>query len=147
MQPTGGSGVANRFARGHSEGDDIMLHARFEFVDARDVHLGARSNRCRGFLRHLTRLRESFGSGDFDLKPFRKAVGVAPDVAHLWARVAWNQFPLLKRKNKKCECRPGFPNSMIPQMAETAAGRMKRRCPESGWRVSQAGMRGLSGRQ
>ncbi len=100
MQPAGGGRVANRFTNRHGKRDDIVLHTRFEFVYACDVHLGARANRCGGLLWHLASLRQSFCGSDFYLKPFREPVGVAPDVAHLWARVAWNQLALQKRINQ-----------------------------------------------
>ena len=73
-----------------------MLHARFKFVDARNVHLGARADRRRCVFRHLACLRESFRRRDFHFKPLSETVGIAPDVAHLRARIAWNQFFLLK---------------------------------------------------
>src|SRR6202790_3258012 len=43
MEPARGSWIADGFADVHGEGDDIMLHAGFEFVNARDIHFGARA--------------------------------------------------------------------------------------------------------
>ena len=89
MQPAGHGRIADRFTHSHGEGDDVVLHTRFKFMDARDIYLGPRADRCGRFFWHLARFRESFGSGDFYLKPPGEAVRVTPDMAHLRARVAW----------------------------------------------------------
>ena len=91
VEPAGGIGVADGFADGHGEGDNVVLHAGFDFVDAVGVHLGARVENCGGILGHEASFGKGVGGGQFNVKPLLVAIGVAPDEAHLFAGVAWNQ--------------------------------------------------------
>src|SRR5262249_12594241 len=98
VQPASGVWIADRFTYRHGEGNDVMLHARFQLVDACNVDLGAPPN-CRGrFLWHLTCLCQSLCGCELYLQPFGKAVCIAPDMTHFLARIAWNQFLLLSRR-------------------------------------------------
>src|SRR2546422_6846615 len=100
MQPARGRWIANRFPHGHRKRDDIVLHASLELLNPCDIDLGARSNGGRRFLRHLPCFRERFRRGNLYLEPLGELVGVAPDVAHFLARVAWNHFLLLRLKQE-----------------------------------------------
>ncbi len=111
MQPSRRSGIADRFADGHDESDNVVLHAGFNLMDLRHIDFGARTNRDRGIFGNQSSLRESFGGRQLDFQPLGELVRVAPNVAHLLACVAWNQFPLLSGEKMRM-----FPNSMIPHL-------------------------------
>ena len=66
-----------------------MLHFGFDLVDARDVDFGARAQRRGRVLGHLAGFGQRFRGGEFDVEPFLEAIGVAPDAAHFFARIAW----------------------------------------------------------
>src|SRR6266850_308322 len=68
-------------------------------------------------------LGQRFRGGEFHLQPFAEFIFVAPNVAHLRARVAWNQCHLLKRKNRKSRNSQVVALSMIPQIRALAATR------------------------
>ena len=95
VEPAGGGGIADGFADSHGESDDVMLHARFEFVDTRDVNFGVGANFGGGFFGDFASFRERFRGGQLNFEPLGEFVGVAPDGAHLFAGVAWNQLWLL----------------------------------------------------
>ena len=90
MQPARGNRIANRFAHGHGEGDHVMLDARFQFVDARRVHLGAHPHGSGGLFRHEPRFGQRVGGSQLNVQPFLVAVGVAPDPPHLFPCITWN---------------------------------------------------------
>src|SRR5439155_14583863 len=95
------------------ERDDVVLHAGFNLMDLRNIDFSARVDRGRGVFQDQCSLRESFRRCKLDFQPLGELVGVAPNVAHLLARVAWNQFPLLSGEKT---IRRMFPNSMIPHL-------------------------------
>ena len=96
MQPAGGRRIADGLADSHREGDDVVLHFGFQFVDSRDVNLGARAQGGCGRLGDLPRFRERVGCGKFHVEPFLVAIGVAPNAAHLFPSVAWDHFGVSK---------------------------------------------------
>jgi len=88
VQPARGVGIGDGFADGHGKGDDVMLDAGFDFVDAGDVDAGAFADARGGVARDLAGFGEGVGGGELDVEPFLETVGVAPDAAHLFAGVA-----------------------------------------------------------
>ena len=140
VQPASGGRIADGFANGHGERDDVMLHARFKFVNARHVHFGARANCHSRFFRDLACLRESFCSGNFHFQPLGEAVRVAPDMAHLRARIAWNQM-----RSPKTEKQATWMPDKIPISHDTAVGlENSRRGLDSRQGLSKFGMRSLA---
>jgi hypothetical protein len=98
MQPARRRGIADGFADGHRECDDVMAHARFEFGDAPDdggVHARTLANRFGGGTRHNTAFCKRFGGGDLDFEPVPELAFFAPDAAHLFTRISRNQIGLL----------------------------------------------------
>ena len=95
VEPAGGGGVAHGFADSHGESNDVVFNARFNFVDTVDVDFGARAQERDGFGGNLAGGGERFGGGEFDIEPLLEAIGVAPDMSHFLAGVAWNQVKLL----------------------------------------------------
>src|SRR5439155_12806689 len=91
MQPARSSRIADGFANVHGERDDVVFYAGFQIVDARGVDFGASANRGGGFLGNFARFGQGFRGGQLDFEPFRVFIGVAPDAAHFFARIAWNQ--------------------------------------------------------
>jgi hypothetical protein len=45
---------------------------------------------CGSLLGHEARFGKGVGCGQFNVEPFLVAIGVAPNVAHLFAGIAWN---------------------------------------------------------
>ena len=90
VEPARGVGIANGFADGHGEGDDVVFDLGFELVDTGDVNFGAGAKQRGGFPRDLASFGEGISSGKFDVEPFLVAVSVAPDAAHFFTGVAWN---------------------------------------------------------
>jgi hypothetical protein len=95
-----------------------VLHARFKFVDSRNIYFGARANRGGGILRDLADFRKRFRGGKLDFQPLCKFVRVTPNLTHFLAGVTWNQFFLLKRRRKKM--RVLLRISIVHDTAETA---------------------------
>ena len=95
VQPARRGRIADRFADVHGERDHVVLHARFDFVDARDIDFRVRANRRGRFFRHFAGFRQRFRGGQLHFQPLGVFVGVAPDAAHFFAGVAWNQLWLL----------------------------------------------------
>ena len=121
VQPARRGGIADRFADVHGERDHVVLHARFDFVDARDVDFGLSSRKvCSGVLRHEAGFGERFRRGQLDLEPLGVFVGVAPDAAHFLAGITWNQFNLLRMFVLAAASRSIFP-SIIPYPVITHA--------------------------
>src|SRR5580698_4026148 len=90
MQPARGQRITNRFADGHRESDDIVLHARFDVVDAGGVSLGIGPQLCGDVFRHDSGFGKRFGRGELNLEPLGVFVRVAPDAAHFRPGVTWN---------------------------------------------------------
>ena len=70
------------------EGDHVVAHLGFDFVNALQVEIGTFANGARSILWDHTGLSEGFGGGNFDGQPGAKAIFVTPDAAHVWAGVA-----------------------------------------------------------
>ena len=96
VQPARGHRIANRFANGHGEGDHVVLDARFQFIDARHIHLRARPQCRGGFFRHQAGFGQRIGGGQLNVQPLLVAVGVAPDPPHLFSRITWNHVSISK---------------------------------------------------
>jgi len=88
VEPAGGLGITDGFADGHGEGDDVVLDAGFELVDALGVDFGFRAKHGGGVFGDEAGFGESVGGGEFDVEPALVFVGVAPDAAHIFAGVA-----------------------------------------------------------
>ena len=91
MQPARGFGIANRFADGHGERDHVVLHLGFKFRDALhhariDARLLANFRGGRG--RHDSRFGQRFRGGQLHFQPAAEFALLAPDPAHLFARVS-----------------------------------------------------------
>lgn len=95
MQPACGGGIADGFADRHRERNDVVLYARFNFIYARDIYFRALTNQRGGFARHLPRFGEGFRRGKLNVQPLLKAIRIAPNAAHFFTRVTWNQNALL----------------------------------------------------
>src|SRR5580692_8607689 len=91
VQPARGGGIPDGFNHIHRERNDVMLHARFEFVNARNVYFGAGSNGQSGVFRHKSSVGKRFRGGQLDIQPLLEAIRLAPDLAHLLAGVTWDQ--------------------------------------------------------
>lgn len=98
VKPAGSFGIGDGFADGHGEGDDVVLDASFEVVDAGDVDLGARADEIDGFGGNLAGFGKSLGGGEFDVEPALEAVGVAPDMAHVVAGIARNHVGVSQKE-------------------------------------------------
>src|SRR5580704_9099043 len=92
VEPTRGSGIADGLADIHSEGNDVVFDAGFEFVNARNIHSGARANDRSGVFGHEAGFGQRLRGGQLDLEPFLEAIRIAPDLAHLFAGVTWDQI-------------------------------------------------------
>src|SRR5437016_3797139 len=124
MKPTSRGGIADRFADGHGKGDDVVLHARFEFVDSRDIHFGAGANRGGRFFRDLACFGKSLRGGKLHFQPLGELVAVVPNVVHLLARIAWYQMLLPKSRKKIARAVPG-----VSFFHDTADGEMEGTAP------------------
>src|SRR6267378_943979 len=82
-------------------------------------------------------LSQRFRGGELHLQPLAELILVAPNVAHLRARVPWNQCHLLKRKNRKSRNFRIVALSMIPQIRAVA----RTREPSAGVRIWDAELR------
>src|SRR5690348_1113010 len=91
MQPARGFGIGDSFADGDGEGDDVVADFRFDFEDAGDVNAGAFAEAGGGFAGNGAGFGEDVSGGEFDVEPFLEFVFVAPELAHLGARVAVDQ--------------------------------------------------------
>src|SRR5258708_6029766 len=99
MQPARRIGVGDRFADVHGERDDVVFYAGFDFIDAGGIDFRAGTTRGGGVFGHLAGFRERFRGGQLHFQPFGVFAGIAPDAAHFFAGVAWNQgtLPLCMR--------------------------------------------------
>ena len=77
------------------EGNHIMPHLSFDFLDAFQIKVRPLANSVSRVLGHQARFRQSLGSCDFNSQPGTKAVLFTPDPAHVRARVTWNHLRLL----------------------------------------------------
>ena len=91
VQPARGGGIADGFAHIHRKRNDVVLYARFQFVNARDIHFGALANDRSGIFRHEASFRKRFGGGQLDVEPLLEAIRIAPDLAHIFAGITRNQ--------------------------------------------------------
>ena len=133
MQPASRGGIFNGIADGHGEGDDIVFHACFQLVNTGDIHFGTRAYRGSGLFRDLACFGQGLRGGKLDFQPLGELVGVAPNVAHLLACVAWYQCLLHKNRKRLRGQFPVFPCSMIPQMRKSARRvGFPIRCPKMG---------------
>jgi hypothetical protein len=92
VQPARRIGIANRFAHRHGESDHVMLHARFEFVDARHIHFRAAAQKGGSFFGNLPGLGKGVRGGKLNIEPLLVTVSVAPDAAHFFAGITWNHL-------------------------------------------------------
>src|SRR5690242_4779678 len=105
-------------------------------MDLSHINFGARANRGGGVFRNQPSLGKRLGRGKLDFQPLGELVGVAPNVAHLLARVAWNQFPLLSGEKMMLRM---FPDPHDTALGERCAGRGGRgECPKLGRVVAEA---------
>ncbi len=95
MQPARGGGIADGFGDVHRERDHVMLHARFNFMNARGVNFRAFANNFRRVLRNLSGFGQRFRGGNFNVQPLLKAIRIAPDAAHFFSSVTMDQDALL----------------------------------------------------
>src|SRR5205823_8354698 len=65
------------------------------------------ANRGGGLFRDQACFGKGLRGGKFDFQPLGELVGVAPNVAHLLARVAWYQCLLHKKQKKIARAVPG----------------------------------------
>ena len=91
VQPARGGGIADGFADGHGERDDVVLDLGFQLRDAPhhagvDARFLANLRGRRG--RHHAAFRQRFRCGKFDFEPAPEFTFLAPDTAHLFARVS-----------------------------------------------------------
>jgi hypothetical protein len=91
MQPARGVGIANGFADGHGERDHVMLHLGFKLRDSLyHARINARlfaNYRCSGG-GHDSRLSQRFRCGQLHFQPAAEFALLAPEPAHLFARVS-----------------------------------------------------------
>src|SRR5208283_464526 len=92
MQPSRNVGITNGFSDRHRKGNYVMLHLGFELIDPRNIHLGPCAERSSRLRRHLPSFGKRFRRGQLHIKPSPVTVFVAPDLAHLYSRVAWNHL-------------------------------------------------------
>lgn len=102
MEPARGSWIADGFADVHGERNDVVLHARFEFVNARDIHFAASTNRRRRIFGHEASFGKRLRGSQLDIEPLLEAIRIAPNLAHLFTRVTWDQSrsPAALRSNR-----------------------------------------------
>ena len=68
------------FGNGGGERDDVMLHFRFDRIDAIDRECGFRLDLGRSLFRNDAFLRKHFCGSEFDIEPSLVFVLVLPDV-------------------------------------------------------------------
>ena len=91
VQPARRVGIANRFADGHRERDHVVLHLGFELRDAlHHAGIDARllANLCGRRGRHHAAFGQRVRRGKFHLEPALEFAFLAPDTAHLFARIS-----------------------------------------------------------
>src|SRR5438094_9673890 len=86
------------------EGDDVVLHFRFDFVDPLNRECSAGFDFGRGIFRYDASISKRFYDGQFNIEPPLIFVLVFPNPPHLGARVTWNHFASRRGKSwTKCE--------------------------------------------
>ena len=95
MQPAGFGSDFFGYRRG--EGNDVVLHLRFDLVDAVEVEVALFANDDSRGLRHQSGFGQRFRGRQFDFKPGAELVLVAPDMPHLGPGIACDQGVLLYR--------------------------------------------------
>jgi len=68
-----------------------MPYLGFNFMNALQIKVAALGNGPRGILGDDPRIGERQAGGSFHFKPAAEFIFIAPDSAHLRARIAWNQ--------------------------------------------------------
>jgi len=94
MEPARGGRVADGFADGHGEGDDVVFDLGFDFENAVDVDFGAGTKNRGSFGGNLAGFGQCVGGSKFNIEPALEAIGVAPDAAHFFTGIAWNHVAL-----------------------------------------------------
>ena len=74
------------------EGDDVVLHFRFDFVDPLNRECSAGFDFGRRIFRYDASISKRFYDGQFNIEPPLIFVLVFPNPPHLGARVTWNHF-------------------------------------------------------
>lgn len=121
VQPARGFGIGDGFADGNGERDDIVADFGFDFEDVGNVDAGAFAEAGGGFAGNGAGFGEDVSGGELDIEPFLEFVFVAPELAHLGARVARNHeaLRLERRKRKalklKMKFRGEVPKDMITE--------------------------------
>src|SRR3989442_10375553 len=126
MTPGRGCRTADAFAHRHRKRDDVVLDLGFELVNARHVDLRAPANRRRRLFGDLSGLGKRVCRGYLHFQPAGELIRVAPDAAHFFARVSWNQI-LLPEKLLAGQ----IPFPMIPYFelaAESSSGKGSSAC-------------------
>ncbi len=77
------------------EGDDVVLHLRFDLVDTRDLERGTfLFDGARGGLRNNAGFGERLAGGNLNLQPAAEFIFVTPNRAHLRACITSDQGEL-----------------------------------------------------
>jgi hypothetical protein len=129
VQPARGFGIADGFADGDGESDDVVADARFDFENFGDINARAFAETSCRFAGDNSRFGENISRGQLDIEPFLEAVFVAPNATHFRARIAIDQDSLPARAAKTCEGHATngskgngeIPCSMIPEVARARA--------------------------
>ena len=101
MEPARRVGVAgggHGFGHGGREGDDVVLHSGFDFVNAGDVEAGMGAEGFGRLGRNLAGFGKGFARRQFHLQPLGEAVFVRKDPAHFGPGVAGDHGLLLVRE-------------------------------------------------
>ena len=91
MQPArfrGVPGLGHGLRHRRGEGDDVVLHFGFDFVDARHVEAGMQAQQACRLGRHHAQLGQRLGCRQLHFQPLLKPVLVVPDPAHFGPRVS-----------------------------------------------------------
>ena len=105
MQPArrlGVPGASHGFGHRGGEGDDIVLHQLFDFVDAWDVETGVLAQQPRGLNGDDAQFGQRFGGGELHFEPLLEAVLVAPDPAHVGTCVSGNHKKTIRSQLIPC---------------------------------------------
>ncbi len=97
MQPARSFGVSGRrHAFGHcgSKCDYVVLHFGLDLADSLDIEAGVPAEQPCCLRGHDAQIGKRFGGRELDFEPLPKLILIAPDAAHLGARVACNHTGL-----------------------------------------------------
>ena len=95
MEPAGFG--AHEFRNRGGEGNHIMAHFGFDFVDALEIKVRLVADCFGGFARNNSGFGERFRCRQFDLEPGAKPAFIRPEAAHFRAGIARDQSMLLSR--------------------------------------------------